>query len=156
MAIRSHEIEIALTVPNGVRGGFRTKLKQQGVAGFQTLVSKLERRLKFVTSRSINGRPLMYIMQRHYKTQRSRSETDGHLMADVRAIRPSARSRVKYQPQWFDAIYEILVNKRSNIQFGIGVHFSYAPRIIQSRKSLDLFAKTWIAMEPLLDFVLSK
>ena len=49
-----------------------------------------------------------------------------------------------------------LINKKSNIQFGIGVHFPCTSKVIQSRKSLDLFAKTWIAMEPLLDFVLSK
>ena len=73
----------------------------------------------------------------------------------MRAIRESKRSRVKYQPQWFDAIYDILINKKSNIQFGIGVHFPYTSKAVQSRKSLDLFAKTWIAMEPLLDFVLT-
>lgn len=156
MGIGSREIEIVLTVPNGIRGGFRTKLQQKEVGGFRALVSKLERRLRFVTSRSINGKPSIYILQRHYKSQRSHPEKDGHLRVDLRAIRRSAQARVKYQPQWFDAIYEILVNKRSNIQFGISVHFPYTSKVIQSRKSLDLFAKCWIAMKPLLDFVLSK
>ena len=76
-------------------------------------------------------------------------------MTDVRTIRPSAKTKVKYQPQWFDAIYKILINKKSNIQFGIGVHFPYTSKVMQSRKSLDLFAKTWIVMKPLLDFVLT-
>ena len=155
MAIRGYEIEIALTVPNGVSGGFRTKLKQKDVDGFRALVSELEHCLRFVTSRRINGRPSMYITQRHYKSQRSHPETDGYLRADIRAIRRSTRSEVKYQRQWFDAIYEILINKRSNIQFGISVNFPYTSEVIQSRKSLDLFAKTWIAMKPLLDFVLT-
>lgn len=156
MGIGSREIEIVLTVPNGVRGGFRTKLKQGGLKEFLALVSKLEHQLRFVTSRNINGKPSVYIIQRHYKSQRSHPETDGRLKADIRAIRRSTRSKVKYQPQWFDAIYEILINKRSNIQFGISVSFPYTSKVIQSRKSLDLFAKTWIAMKPLLDFVLSK
>jgi|GEM_PF-4013862 len=65
-------------------------------------------------------------------------------------------SDVKYQPEWVEAVYQLLINKRSNIQFGIETQFSYGCEKLQSRKATDLFAESWIAMKPFLDFVHSE
>lgn len=54
---------------------------------------------------------------------------------------------------WFESIYQILTNKKTNIQWGIDVHFPYGIKVMQSKKALRIFSETWIAMKPLIDFV---
>jgi hypothetical protein len=103
----------AVTVPNGVKGGFRSKLSAGGFDQFLELISELNKRLRPVVKRSKG-----------------------------------------VQPQWLEAIYDILIKKRSNIQFGIEVQFRYSCPRIRSRDAAALFADTWIALSPLIDFVL--
>ena len=119
-------------------------------------MSELEDRLRPVIKRSTGAKPLIYAIQRHYTSQRSPAETDARLEVDLRTIRQKSGSNVKYQPQWIDAIYELLTHKRSNIQFGVEVRFRYDCPIIRSQKAVSLFAEAWIAMRPLLDLVLNE
>lgn len=98
----------------------------------------------------------MYATQRHYRSQRSLPSVDGRLDVDLRTCVESTASGVKYQPEWAEAIYQLLINKRSNIQFGIEVRFQYACPIVRSSAAVGLFADSWIAMKPLLDFVLAE
>ena len=73
----------------------------------------------------------------------------------MRALAGCTQAGVKRQPEWIDAIYNLLTHKRSNMQFGVEVRFKYNCPIVQSRQVVDLFAGAWIALKPLLDFVLS-
>ena len=132
------------------------KLKKKGAEGFCDLLSELEARLAPIISICKQAQPIIYILQRHYKTMKSRPRVDCRMTADLRTIRKSKKASVRYQPEWINAIYPILVNKRANIQLGVGARFSYDCPVIQSKKCMGLFAKTWIAMKPLLDFVLSE
>ena len=147
--------EICIIIPNSVKGGFRTKLKRMGPEGFYGLISELEARLAPVISISKQAQPIIYILQRHYKTMKARPQVDCRMTADLRTIRKSNRAGVKHQPEWINAVYPILVNKRANIQLGVGVRFPYDCPVLQSRTCMGLFAKTWIAMKPLLKFVVT-
>ena len=143
-----------VTVPNGVKGGFRTKLNTIGLEGFRSMLAELETALQPIMNRSVDAKPVIYAVQRHYKTQRSLAEVDGRIDADLRTVIESGPNGVKYQPQWVDAIYSLLCNKRSNIQFGVQVRFPYNCPIVRSRQALDLMAGVWKALWPLIDFVL--
>ncbi len=79
---------------------------------------------------------------------------DARLDADLRTAVPGVQAGVKYQPQWLEAIYEVLVNKRSNLQLGVDVQFSYECKLLRSPKAVDLFADSWKALLPLISFVL--
>jgi len=147
---RRHAVA-ATTVPNGVKGGFRTKLRDVGHDGFRELITDMEERLRPIVRRT-NAKPIIYALQRHYPSQRSPAETDARLDADIRTVIRGSRSQVKYQPQWTDAIYQVLCHKRSNIQLGLEVRFSYTCKEIRSTKAVGLFAETWKAMAPLLAF----
>jgi hypothetical protein len=150
---RSHATA-AVTVPNGVKGGFRTKLKSIGLEGFMDIVSQLERDIRPIVQRSKGAKPMIYVTQRHYASQNSMAEVDGRLESDLRTACSSTKSKVRYQPEWVAAIYQLLTNKRSNIQFGVDVQFNYKCPVVQSREAVDLFAGTWKALFPLVDFVL--
>lgn len=151
---RSHAIA-AVVVPNGVKGGFRTKLSSLGLEGFRELVADLEQRVRPVVQRSSGAKPMVIVSQRHYRSIKSEREEDGRLEVDLRTGFQGGQSGVKYQPQWIEAIYELLVNKRSNIQFSVEMHFRYTCPLVGSPKAADLFADSWKALSPLINFVLS-
>lgn len=157
LAMKSETAKAAITIPNGVKGGFRTKLKEGTVVGFRELVTKLERALRHAkwVRRSKGAKPFLYVEQGHFLVQNSPRITDGRLEVDMRTLAGCSKAGVKCQPEWIDAIYNLLTQKRSNMQFGVEVRFQYDCPIVRSREVVDLFADTWIALKPLLDFVLS-
>jgi len=157
LAMDTETAKAAITVPNGVKGGFRTKLKEGGFECFRSLVDELERALLRAKriNKSKGAKPFMYVHQRHFLSQRSRGITDGRLEVDMRALTGCSKARVKCQPEWIDAIYNLLTQKCSNMQFGVEVRFKYDCPIVRSREVVDLFADTWVTLKPLLDFVLS-
>lgn len=150
---RSHATA-AITVPNDVKGGFRSKLKRAGLDGFMTLISQLEKGIRPIVRRSNEAKPMIYATQRHHLGQKSPAVVDARLETDLRTACRTSSSKVRYQPEWVAAIYELLVHKRSNIQFGVEVQFKYTCPVVQSREAEDLFAETWKALLPLVDFVL--
>jgi hypothetical protein len=144
-----------VTVPNGICGGFKSKLKSAGQEGFFKLIRTVESNLRTVVKKSIGAKSVMSASQRHFPSRSSKAVQDGTIEADLRTCVESSKTGVKYQPQWSEAIYHLLIKKRSNIQFGIAMNFSYDCPRIQSAEAVDLFAKSWIGMKPLLDFALS-
>lgn len=156
LAISRERATATITVPNGVRGGFKSRLKNRGFEGFEELVLGIEENLRPLIKKSHNASPVMYVLQRHYKSQRSQAQVDATVSADLRTLRPKGGGGVKHQPQWAEAIYELLTNKRSNLQFGIELRLDYACPIVRSPECEDLFAGTWIACAPLIEFVLDE
>lgn len=146
---RRHAIA-AITVPNGVRGGFRSKLANIGFDGFFELVKEIESKLRPVIKKSAGAKPMLYATQRHYRSQRSDAEIDGRIDVDLRTAIRGNGTLVKYQPQWVEAVYELLVHKKANIQLGFDVQFLYSCKGIRSAEAVDLFADSWIAMSPIL------
>jgi len=154
IGLRQEDAEAAITIPNGVRGGFRTKLRQVGEAGFFDLLGRIEKRVRPILRRSKGSKALVYALQRHYQSQRSGGETDARLDVDLRTILPGSRREAKFQPEWVRALFEVASRKRSNIQMGFVVRFRYSCSVLRSPAAVDLFAEAWMAMSPIIDFVL--
>lgn len=156
LALQPKQAVAAATVPNGVSGGFRTRLRDLGEQGFLELMAELEKNLRPVIKQSKGSRSVFYATQRHYKSQRSKPIVDGRVEADLRTCVQSKGSDVKYQPEWMAAIYNVLTRKKSNIQCGIEVRLDYECPVVRSPDAVDLIAESWKAVTPLLDFVLSE
>lgn len=139
-----------ITVPNGVKGGFRKRLESLGEDGFLDLLQSIESNLRSIVRSSKGATPLVYAVQRHFLTQNSGGIEDARLSFDLRTVVPGGSDRVKHQPEWAVGMYRALTLKRSNIQLGIGLHFSYSCPIVRSPKVVELFVNTWIALEPAL------
>ena len=146
----------SITVPHGIRGGFKTKLKEVGEEGFLELLGQVEKRTRPILRKSRGSKAMVYATQRHYRSQRSEAEVDARLDADLRTVVSGTRSAVKYQPEWAYAIYDVITQKRSNIQFGLEVQFSYDCSVVRSAVAADLFAEAWVALSPVLPFVLGE
>jgi len=145
----------AATIPNGFRGRLKTRLRKLGVDGFRDLIRRVEMNLRPVLERSKRAKPMIYLSQRHYPHRRSFPERDGHLEADLRTLVSGGQSGVVCQPEWIDAFFGILVHKKSNQQQGIEVRFPFECPIMRSSEAVDLFAQTWIAIFPFVNFALS-
>ncbi len=154
LGIRPLEFLIALTVPNAMRGA-RTTLRNDGVQGLGRMLSQVEKNLRPVIKKVKTAKPMIYVLQRHYKSQRSNPEKDGLVNVDLRTVLSTARGPLKHQPGWLECIFKLLVNKRTNMQWGIDLHCPHSDKAMQSGKALDIMVETWVAMKPLLDFVRS-
>jgi hypothetical protein len=154
MDIGARLASVAITVPHGIKGAFQTQLRRAGEAGFRDMLLDVETSLRPVIRSSPGAKPVVYISQRHHPNRRSAAVTDGEMRFDLRAVVPHSRGPVRYQPEWAEALYAVLAHKRSNIQFGMSVQFQYGCKLLGSPKATDLFAASWLAMRPFLDFVL--
>ncbi|MDF1810376.1 MAG: hypothetical protein P1U42_11845 [Phycisphaerales bacterium] len=154
MVIKQEYAVAAVTIPHGVKGGFRTSLNKLGLEGFLDLLLGIEADLRPVLNLSIGSVANVYATQRNYPSQSSDPIIDAKLEADLQTIVPGKRRSAKYQPEWVEAIYNVVTRKKSNIQLGIEVRFLYGCPLLGSPKATELFAKSWIAMNPLVQFAL--
>lgn len=152
MGINPRWTTVAVTIPNGIRGGIKGHLKEIGKDGFHDLLSGIEQRLRGVLRTAPSSQPMIYLVQRHSRSQRSSPVVDGRMDVDLRTAVKTNDAVLKHQPMWFESIYEILTNKKTNIQWGIDVHYPHNIKVMQSRKALRTISETWIAMKPLMDF----
>lgn len=149
-----------ITFPNAMDRVFLKRLVGLSHDDFST---KLESSLSSIMKdlHEVRGyRPVIRVVQRHYKSQRSSAVIDGEMTVDLRACFGGVDSHtgrsIKPQEQWLKAVYELLNNKRSNIQFQIGVVFPYdlCPEL-QSRDADKLFVNTFRALNPLVKDVMA-
>lgn len=146
----------AVTIPNGVKGGLKTRLKQLGPDGFLDLILKIEKSLRQIGNRTKSYRPMLYVVQRHYLSQSSPATIDASLNVDIRTAVSDEILKTKYQPQWIQAMYEVLLNKKSNMQLGLEVMFDYECPVIRSADAINLFAETMVAIHPLTGVISDK
>jgi len=99
------------------------------------------------------------IVQRHYKSQRDTSPSvDAELVFDLRtAFKTGGSNPVKQQQQWLNAAFDVMCNKKSNLQIQVGVEFSYDKcKTISSSKSINLFVESILALKPFLDLAMGR
>lgn len=140
-----------VTLPNDAAGRYRKHIKSVGAEGLKTLVGEVSDGLERATRGIQRVRPVMYVVQRHFTSQRSKGIEDARLEFDLRTTLPAARDKVRPQPEWIDAVFDVIASKQSNLQVGIGAQLPYDSEIVRSRGVLDHVAAVWIALEPWLE-----
>ncbi|QNN21405.1 PD-(D/E)XK nuclease family protein [Planctomycetales bacterium ZRK34] len=153
MVINRQDAHASITIPNGIKGGVKSRMRSLGLDGFRDLIARIERNTRPILKRSRHATPRLYVLQRHFLSQRSHGIEDARLSTDLRVVVPSTHSKIRQQPEWLNAIYSLLTQKRSNMQMGVQITFSYDCPVIQSKDAVELFADTFVAMHPLLEFV---
>ena len=148
----------AITIPNGLRGNITKRLTSLEFDGFEKMIREIEANLRPIVERVPGAQPKLYLLQRHYKSQRSIPNVDGEIWVDLRAMVGDKSAKIRHQPMWLEAYYNVLVRKRSNMQTGIEVYLPYEyggePTVMQTPAALDVMVDTWLALKPLLDFAL--
>jgi hypothetical protein len=158
LSIQQKRIVVVVILPNGIKPEFRQNIIRLGPDGFTDLVMGIESRLSKAFREVKGAVPWMEIIQRHFPTQRSASIEDARLEFDLRTARNyDKKLPIKQQPQWLTTVYHVLKSKKGNLQIGIGAAFPYRTcKAVHTSRSLDLFAKAWLACKPILDVSLGK
>ncbi|MGB2809203.1 MAG: hypothetical protein WBC22_15785, partial [Sedimentisphaerales bacterium] len=154
LGIYPDDVAISLTVPNGM-GGVKSILRKNNIEGLGQILSEVEKNLRPVLKKLKTAKPIICIHQIHCKSRRSRPEQDGRIEVDLRTVLSTAKGPPKYQPGWLECIFELLVNKKTNMQWGVELHCPHSEKVMQSAKAIDIMVDTWVAMKPLMDFVTS-
>lgn len=154
LVIKPQEVSVALTIPDKMKG-VKSTLRNSDAESLGRMLSQIEKNLRPVLKKMETAKPMIYIHQRHYKSRRS-SETAGRIEVDLRTVLNTAKGPLKHQPGWLGCIFELLVNKKTNMQWGVQLHCPHSEKVMQSAKAIDIMVDTWIAMMPLRDFVTGK
>jgi hypothetical protein len=150
LSLHPEHLGVMVTLPNGAAGHYRKHLKNLGTEGLRDLVGGLNENIEHAT-RGLDGvRPVMYIVQRHFTSQRAKGIEDARLSFDLRTAVASRRGRIRLQPEWIEAFHQVVSSKRSNIQVGVGAEIPFDSDIVRSRRVLDRVAAVWVALEPWL------
>jgi hypothetical protein len=154
LALHPSYVEVAVTLPNGLRSEFRRRLISAGPEVFRSIIKRIRAHMEPIVRRAPSATPRIRLNQRHFLYQNSQSKTDAELDFDLRtAFRPS-KGRIKYQPQWLDATFEVIKRRKSNLQMQVWLRIPYVEKITDNRGVLDLIAEAWLACRPLIDAVL--
>ena len=154
LAVEVDRLLVMVTVPHGIRSEYRRRLVELGGDGFQALFSNLNTGLLQALRKSKGANPWVVVVQRRYSSQRAAAVLDARIEYNLQTAFPRKHSKtvVKTQPQWLQATYDALCNKRSNLQIAVGASFPYRScAAIKSPRIVDDIARTWQACKPLID-----
>jgi hypothetical protein len=155
LALHPEFVEAAVTVPNGLHSDFRRRIKHMTNEEFYCTMGQIRDAMATVLRKAPLATPRVRINQRHFLSQNSRSITDGELDLDLRTAFRQRDTRVKYQPQWLDAVFEVLKHRRANIQFQVWLRIPYARNVTDRREVLDIVAAAWLACESLITAIIT-
>ncbi len=155
LCIQQEQLFALVTVPHGIRRELRKSLLSSGISGFRNLLAGILENFDQSLGNVPGAAPWVEIIQRRYPSQRAEPITDARLQFDLRTSAEGAstwRMFVKEQPQWLTTAYDVLSNKNSNIQLGVGAIFRYEKcPAVHSAQILDCVASVWLGCKPLID-----
>lgn len=154
--ISRQNVGAMVSLPNGLRTDIRRLLRSLGEDRFLALMKELNHNFASVIRRYPTAIPTASLLQRHYPSQRAKPVIDANLEFDLRTAFPSSKeTAVKFEEEWLRTSYRVLSQKRSNMHFGVGIKFPYAPHTTGTQKILDGVCETWKGCKPLLDYLLA-
>ena len=155
--IQRDQADAMLTLPNGASAALRSRLLRGDLEEFRGAVLDVAARMRKVLRRAPGAVPMIVVVQRHFRSQNTPGITDSILRFDLRTAlsrRSKARGPVKAQPEWLEAAYNALRNRRSNMQFQIGVVFPFRYcKITRSPAIAEVMVQSLLACEPFAEVV---
>jgi len=146
----------ALTIPNGTFRKLRNFVKGSDKGEFEELMRLILAKLEKSGVVRNGGTPFILMLQRRYKNMQTVYARDGQIEFDIRTMtgqeRRDAEPGISRQPAWMELCEELIVNKRGNTQFQIGVHFPYDRcKKINTPEFASLIKKSFVGIMPLVD-----
>ncbi len=159
IGIHDTEIGVSITIPHGVKREIHNNIFKKDFSSFSKVLIIALRNLKPVINVELGAKPFIRIIQRHYKSQRDNNPSvDAELEFDLRtAFKTGGKTQVKQQHQWLSTAFDVMRNKKSNLQIQLGVDFSYDKcKTIKDSQSINLYVESIIALKPFLDLAMGR
>lgn len=145
-------VGLKLTIPDKVKGSIRHKIFGTSFDDFQALLLAVLLRMRKVQNLDSSIKPVAKVMQRHYPSQSHAGIHDAYLRYDLRTLNKSYKGPEKFQPEWAELTYQIMRNRRSNIQFQIGIEIPLGEsKVIKTSKAIGVIEEGARALKPFLD-----
>lgn len=151
--------EAHITFPSAIDATLRKRLCGDSLEDFIASLSQANDSIKKELKGVSGYKPIIRVMQRRYPSQKSIPIMDGKMEFDLRVVfgdaKPEKGPAIKRQIEWVSAVYELLQNKKSNIQLQIGVMFPYDDcAALKSRDADKLFVGSFRALKGFVDSVI--
>ena len=141
-------VSAMVTLPNSAPARYRRALIGRGEPGFRCVMGKVLEKMPGCPGME----PRLRVWQRRYPSRSSPPLIDAAIDVDLRTLDGDPESRVKHQPEWAGAAFDVLENKNSNLELQIGAKFPYRTcPVIAEPHVLNFVAKAWIACKPYVD-----
>ncbi len=155
-----HNAQAMLTIPDKIASPYRGNIRAISMETFTDALRMVLDSYK-KNFKSVEGaKPVIKILQRHYKTQKSPATIDGFTEFDLRALfHNNLAGGVKQCRGWLEIAYTLLQEQvrsgSANIQFQIGVNFYYDKcNALKSPDSEKLFISSWLSLKPFINVVI--
>jgi len=153
-------LEADLTIPYNIKGKTRKKFYSLCWENFKDMIYKVAINYNKTFGNSNGYKPQIVMAQRRYPSQNSPAIHDALLTFDIRTAFPDISSNLKpeqkYQEEWLRTVYELNNNKRSNLQFQLGVRFFYNKDTFVNNKDADkVLYKSFLSCKPFIDYLFS-
>ena len=145
-----------ITIPNGMSGDFKKKIKKLKFKDFEEVVYNIAKNYFDNFGNNPGFRPSIASYQRRWLTQTSKPFFDGEINFDIRTafkeFASTLKPELKVQKEWLKIIYEFIQNKNSNMQIGFGTEFYFTKHNMINNKNADqIIAKSLLSLKPLVD-----
>lgn len=153
ISVKRNSFHAALTLPNGMKRKERKNIIGKDYGEFSANIVSVLKNMKKILKIDKSIKPYAKVGQVHFPTRGSDSITDATLYCDLRTgFERKEKKWEKYQPEWLEAIYNVLVNKRSNLQFQVGINVDYRfSKAIKTNKAICLIKESFLALKPLIN-----
>jgi hypothetical protein len=114
LGIHVDHVEAYVTVPNGVSGAIRSRILGKDYDEFADRIRRVTRAIASAV-RGTEASPMIVVVQRRYRTQRSTPIVDAELRFDPRTTfdeLSSVRPRIRHQPEWLRAVHNVFTERR--------------------------------------------
>lgn len=166
IVINHEEVRAFLNVPNSMEARFRRPIVEMGEKAFFDVISQVNEKMQAITRDVAGAYPFANMIQRRFSSQRAKATVDGRMHFDLRTSFPEKGVKkvskgkapsIKVQNQWLQALYSLIVEKHSNLEWAVGMAFPYE-KCDKTRVSqiLDALADSWVACKPILDVMLKR
>ena len=159
--ISNSAAEAMITFPNGMIKK-KTILDKLRGHDHKDFLQRLKESLKAIKKNlgKKGYQPVIKLLQRHYiNTNDKFPAVDGQIVFDLRTSLGGEDydkgTKIYKQEEWSEAVYALLSNKESNMQFQIGVifHYKYYKKL-KKENADESFIKALEALKPFVDSVI--
>ena len=153
LGIGGIDVSAMVTLPDNARRHWRALIGLDK-EDFCCKVDTVLENMRPLLSNCPGAEPRLRVRQRHWNSRSAPPLRDAYIDIDLRTR--SGESRVKPQPEWIGAAFDVLKNKRkeSNLELQVGARFPYRTcQAIQQPEALDFAAAAWIACKPYIEAI---
>ena len=155
LVIKRDMVQAQLNLPDKMKPSLRKIIKTKTLKRFEESLAKVVAKMTKI-ARKAGGTPSLQVLQRHWPNgPKSTLEVDGIMKFDPRTFFSIGSAKVKPQKEWLEAYIVLAKNKKSNINFDVGVNFPYSSETAKP-ELVNIIADCLMATKPLIQYLLNK